>query len=341
MRASMLIAAIATALAPATVHAQDDYAAVLLQYLSGDADAAIERLLTLPYAEIGAGVQAFDETRAPRILTGAAAMHTEAALRRGEELGGQYHLRIATALVEFGDGARGTPNTTVRIQPRHAMPVSVEFRRLWYCTIVNRFEAGAMLPDADRYLARALILFPDNAELQLLAGVAAEMHAAPRISAGSAGDRRRGLEQAEQHYRNVLAQEPDRLEARLRLGRVLVERDRPAEARPLLQPLTTAADDRLAYLAGLFLGGIEERGHHDEEASACYERAAARLPLAQTALLSASELHHRRGDRQWAAEAVSAAAGARNEFDPWWTYLFGEYWRADLLIATVRTKRHA
>ena len=107
----------------------------------------------------------------------------------------------------------------------------------------------------------------------------------------------------------------------------------------LLKPLVTAADTRLAYLASLFLGGVEDSSGHPDGAAELYAKAANILPTAQTARLAASELAYRKGAREAAAEAVPEAAGAANTYDPWWTYAFGEYWRGDLLLAALRQKR--
>jgi tetratricopeptide (TPR) repeat protein len=328
-------------LAPAAAHAQDQYAAVLLQYLSGDADAALAALQALPGLEVGAGLKAFDTTRARMILTGAAAMHTEAAFRRNGSLASEYHLQVATAIVEFGESSGVKTNTPMTIHPRAAAPVSDEFRRLWYCAVIAGLENSVMLARTDKYLAHALKLYPSHPEIQMLAGTAEEMRASLRTSNASGGDRRHALDQAEKHFRAAVAIEPNRLEARLRLARVLVQRDRFDEARTLLTPLTTTTDDRIAYLASLFLGGIEDHDGHDDKALALYLDAVGRLPVAQAARLAASELLHRRGERRIAGDAIPAAAGDGNGFDPWWTYPFGEYWRVELLLNAVRAKRHA
>lgn len=340
MRRVVAILAAAVCL-PVAAHAQEAYAAILLEYLTGDSDAAIARLASLPPGELDAGVAAFDTTRSRLVLTGAAALHTELALGRAGGGTGDYHLHVATAIVEFGERRGPTTNTPISIRPQHAAPVSDEFRRLWYCTVINKLEGAALLAGADKYVAHALALYPDSGELQLLAGIADEMHASARVTDIPARDRRRALERAELHYREALARAPGRLEARLRLGRVLQQRDKLTEARTLLTPLTSATEDRLAYLASLFLGGIEDREDHAAAAAGLYDRAAARVPTAQTARLAASEIRHRTGDRQAAADAVPVSTGDGNIFDPWWTYVFGEYWRVDSLLDAIRRARRA
>jgi tetratricopeptide (TPR) repeat protein len=321
--------------------AQQAYAGVLLEYLTGDADAAVEKVRKLDRSEILAGLYAFNTTRSRMVLPGAAALHTEAALRQSlaGTPGTVFDLQIATALVEFGEGVKLKSNSQYSIKPVAAAPVSAEFRRLWYCAVIEVLLDNGKAQFADAYLGHAQALFPANAEIQLLAGISEEMRASPRISNLSAGDRRDESKRAEAHYRRVLAINPDRLEARLRLGRVLQQRNAMTEARAMLTPLVETPDARIAYLAQLFLGGIEDATGKADAAAALYDRAAALIPNAQTARLAASELRHRRGERQAAADAVPAAAGDANTFDPWWTYVFGEYWRRDLLLDALRKLR--
>jgi tetratricopeptide (TPR) repeat protein len=324
-----------------TASAQEAYADTLLAYFTGDADAAVRTVAAMSPIDIQAGVEAFDTTRSPTVLPGAAAMHTEAALRQNGALGNLYHLQIATAIVEFGERHAGRSNATFAIHPLHARPVSEEFRRLWYCTVITALLSGGSIVHAEKYLAHALALYPDNGEVQLLAGVAQEMLASPRTSNLSDGDRRKALSAAEKHYRAVVAAEPTRLEARLRLARVLSERREWTEARTLLLPLLDTHEGRIRYLSALFHGRVEDALRHPDEAAALYARAATSLPTAQAARLAASELLHRGGDRAAAAEVIPAAAGPGNTFDPWWTYVFGEYWRVEILLNALRLLRSA
>ena len=339
MRHLVALVGVALCLQAGVVRAQDSYAAVLLEYLSGDADKALTRLADLSQADIQAGINAFDTTRSSLVLTGAAAMHTEEALRHGGSLIGNYHLLVATAIVQFGEHPPAKTNTPLQIHPRFASPVSAEFRHLWYCAVINRLQSAAMVTAAQQYLDHATGLYPDNPEIHLLAGIEEEMRGNPRTADRSAGDRRKALSDAEKEYRAVVKIEPTRLEAKLRLARVLQQLGHLDEARTLLTPLLVAPDARVVYLASLFLGGIEDAAGHPDAAATLYTRAAAILPTGQTARLAASELLYRHGEREAAAEAIPEAAGADNTFDPWWTYAFGEYWRGDLLVAALRLKR--
>jgi tetratricopeptide (TPR) repeat protein len=186
------------------------------------------------------------------------------------------------------------------------------------------------------YFENARLLFPDDAEMLLLSGIAEEIFASPRLFSMSAGAHRNALERAEGYLREAVAIAPDRMEARLRLGRVLMQRGRIAEARDLLKSVTGVEDARLFYLAALFLGGLEDEAGHTPGAADWYTQAIARMPAAQAAGLASSELQHRAGERQKAAGTLDAAISEKNTDDPWWGYVFGEYWRTDLLLDALR-----
>src|SRR5262252_1522731 len=97
----LVLAAVCLRAGPAA--AQQEYAGVLLEYLTGDSDAAVEKVRRLDRGEIQAGVEAFNRTGALQILPGAAALHTEAAFRFPPAADSAFHLAIATAIVEFGE----------------------------------------------------------------------------------------------------------------------------------------------------------------------------------------------------------------------------------------------
>src|SRR3954469_6382172 len=240
MRRSVALLVAAACLLPRAAGAQEIYASVLLDYLGGDPDAALRRLVVLDRQEVLAGVTAFNTTRARQILTGAAAMHTEAALRAAFAGGSNaFHLEVATALVEFGEEPKLKSNTPIVIHPKEAVPVSANFRKLWYGLVITVLQSGVRMSLAERYLGHALALFRGDPEIQLLAGIDQEMRASPRAASMSGGDERKFLDGAERHYRAALGGAPDRLETRLRLGRVLLQRHQLGEARTLLEPLTS------------------------------------------------------------------------------------------------------
>jgi tetratricopeptide (TPR) repeat protein len=219
---------------------------------------------------------------------------------------------------------------------RSSETVSPQFRRLWFLAAIAGLQYAGRLGTADAYLENARLLLPHDPDVLLLSGIAEEMRGSNRAVTPSAAERRTALGYAEVYLRSSLEYAPDRLEAQLRLGRVLYQRGHPAEARDLLTGLSQAQDVRLSYLAALFLGGLEDAAGRTADAAQWYARAAARMPSGQAAQLASSELRHRAGERQQAADAIPFAIGPKNSADPWWGYLFGEYWRIDLYLDALR-----
>ena len=137
-------------------------------------------------------------------------------------------------------------------------------------------ENGGRTSGGEAYLENARALFPHDPEFLLLSGMCEEMRASNRLTMISAGDRRKALGYAEVYLRASLELAPDRLETRLRLGRVLSQRDHADEARGLLTAVSEAPDARLSYLASLFLGGLEDAAGNPAGAAQWYAGAAAR-----------------------------------------------------------------
>jgi tetratricopeptide (TPR) repeat protein len=315
----------------------DDYAAIVRAYRDGDADAAVARLVALDRQRLETDFRLFTKWASPGLAAAAAALHTEVALRPRVAITvrmADVHLELAASIVEAGLpptipllGPRMPKGSDLREMPQH-------FRRLWYLAVLTAMEQQGRLKV--EYFERARLLFPHDAEILLLSGIAEEVFASPRLLTLSAGARRNALERAEAYLRDAIAIAPDRMEARLRLGRVLAQRGRAAEARDLLTGVTGIEDARLPYLAALFLGGLEDEAGNTAGAAQWYAKATAGIPAAQAARLASSELQHRAGERQKAIDTLDSAIGEKNVDDPWWAYVFGEYWRTDLLLDALR-----
>jgi tetratricopeptide (TPR) repeat protein len=134
--------------------------------------------------------------------------------------------------------------------------------------------------------------------------------------------RRLLLEFITRQYRDVLARDPTRAEARLRLGRVLLARGHRAEAEPELSMVAAGtADPFLAALARLCLARLEPA----DAAAAAYRGALDVDPGLRPAWLGLSQALHASGDRDGAVAAVERALspeGAR-PLDPWVEYHLG------------------
>jgi tetratricopeptide (TPR) repeat protein len=327
------------ALLAAQVSAQDTYSEILNEYKSGDPTAALHRLAGLGIPAIDSGFESLVNKLSPALSQTAAAMHTAAALRPVAPTGlgvAAHHLALATAIIEYEQPVKGK---LARPLPRSGIwPVTTEFRRLWYVTVVTSLESTAQLASAKKYLEAARELYPDDADVLLLSAIADEMLASPRTDDISEGARRKALEQAERYLRAAVAAAPGRLEAQLRLGRVLYLRGDPS-ARTVLESLSVATEPRLRYLSALFLGAVCDSEHDAVAAQSWYAKAMAELPDSQAAALALSELRYRTATPSEAAALLPSAIGERNESDPWWSYVFGEHWRAPILLDALRRMR--
>lgn len=163
-----------------------------------------------------------------------------------------------------------------------------------------------------------------DAQMRLLAGCARETEAV--IRGGHWVDKE--LRGAERYFGEALDDDPALLEARLRLGWVLVRRGRAEKARPLLRTVAeTPGDPGRRALAWLFLGKAHEEREDARAAIEAYRRATEIAPHFQAAHVAlAHALEEHAGDE--AAQEVLAAFFLESSRswvrdDPWNAYPFG------------------
>jgi len=181
----------------------------------------------------------------------------------------------------------------------------------------------------------ALELFRDDGEVLFQAGVLHEVLAARQWQQGVTTRRRAGvslleseneeLRRAEQLLRQALGVNQDHVEAHLRLGQVLGQRGRSADALVELRQVEAATQEPLLlYYAALFIGREEGSLNNVSAARAAYQRAAALFPRAQSPYIGLSELEMRSGNRLGAAQALEAVwkwgTSRQDEDDPWQLY---------------------
>jgi Tetratricopeptide repeat len=313
------------------------YGALVHEYMSGSADEAVSQVVALDSDTRRQGFAAFvSGNHSPDLLAAVAAMHTEAALR--PRLGMldwtvDQHFALAAGIIEVG-APRRLKRIGASVGTR--VPVTPEFRYLWFVTVTTALENGGRPDKAAQLLENARVFFPQDPHILLLSGISEEMRASSRLVNAGEGQRRKALADAEGYLRASLALAPEGMETRLRLGRVLSQRGQFDEARGLLGAVSDVEDQRISYLASLFLGGLEDSAGNTAAAAQFYERAGSKGPATQASRLAASELKHRAGERQEAAARLPSAIGPANSFDPWWSYLFGEYWRVGSYLDALR-----
>jgi tetratricopeptide (TPR) repeat protein len=132
-------------------------------------------------------------------------------------------------------------------------------------------------------------------------------------------------------------------EARLRLGRMLMLRQKYSDARPVLERARTEADHQyLRYLASLFLGQLDERVGQYFDAERAYRDAYQQYPAAQAVTLSLARLLILRGVDAEADALILAMFEARRSPgatpDPWGLYDFGQFWRLEQRVANLRAQ---
>jgi tetratricopeptide (TPR) repeat protein len=338
MRATLVAAALALVVRLPAAQVPAGYAQLVERYQAGDSEGAVTQLAALDTQTIQSGFTALMVNPPARLVAAAAAMHTELAVRLSPRdfFLSDRHLRMATSIVEVGMPAKLKRNGSVALKPALVPAVTPEFRRVWYLVVTNAMEGAGRYPTAEAYLENARILFPHDAEILLMSGIAAEMRGSDRESRSSDGDRRTAFGHAEVYLRASRALAPDQPGTRLRLGRVLQLRGQAGEAREVLTAVADQSDKRLSYLASLFLGGLEDAAGNTAAAAQWYERASGTFPSSQAARLAANELRHRAGERHEAAAASPSAIGTGNSDDPWWSYHLGEYLRINVYLPAMR-----
>ena len=195
-------------------------------------------------------------------------------------------------------------------------------------------------------------MFPDDAVLQFLSGCQQETYAGPEVQATAktavlpAGyhldveSESAALRDAETFLRRALMLDQDMIEARIRLGHVLVARGRPQEAADVLRAAdTTKESGELQYFHAMFLGQAEEAVGRVDQARDSYARASTLFPHAQSPYLARAALATRRGDRATALKETQLLfelpATDREFDDPWWSYRVAQARNADALLEAL------
>jgi tetratricopeptide (TPR) repeat protein len=230
--------------------------------------------------------------------------------------------------------------------------------REWYLLALLVPARHMLIDEGGTFAAEAADRFPLDADIQLAAGCLDETRAdfnqqlpsgirvgPPRAtwaddlgptgeSAYWGGNRltRRTQatprEEATRRFRAALAADPERHEARLRLGRVLGLLKQRKPALDLFEQAgRDAPDSRLRYLARILVGSIFELEDRWDDAERVYREAIGILPGAQSARVALASVLERAG-RQADANAVVAPgltpdAASALAADPMWTYRLG------------------
>jgi tetratricopeptide (TPR) repeat protein len=209
--------------------------------------------------------------------------------------------------------------------------------RQWYLVVGVAHHSQLRLADARAILEEGLRRFADDEHLLVAAGSVHETLASPRVGLPrlpltSAEEPPREvaahLRIAETYYRRALERNAEAGEARLRLGRVLL--DLGALGDGLREFESGRQSGFVRYSARLLSGRAHEQAGRLDDAAAFYRAAAAVCPRCQVPAIALSAVLARAGDRDAAAAALlDASAAGTASSDPWHFYDFGQRWRLD------------
>jgi tetratricopeptide (TPR) repeat protein len=328
-------------------------AEALTTYRGGDPWGALARLQTIPDGRLD------DATETLWIQGG---------LSQGEWVG-----RIRTAIVLFTEAwflrdrkgpplqrdpylvsARALVRGLVRRADDHHRWIGAAERRFardWYLLVVSNRHGHAQVGWSRAFLTEARDLFPQDPEVLVVSGADHEMLSNTtkgyfaRVDAGgmpigdAAINPRQELEQAEGYLRQAAARAPDLVEARLRFGRVLYQRDDLAgAARELHAALSKTTQDQVRYLASTFLGQVAVARGDLDEADRFYADALRVWPGGQVAMIGRSEAAYLRGRPAEAATTIGSLLQQVGPDDPWWLYLVGDWWHFEARLTALRSE---
>jgi tetratricopeptide (TPR) repeat protein len=304
-------------------------------------------------------------------MPAAAALHVDTAIQAQAEDRrdvAEAHRQLALELVdlmeqELAASTGGSPITRPRITdgpafsgPTQIGPDTRIARRAQASQLITLLSVWLLqlrgdLAQIQAPLARAQQRFPQDPLVALALGSLHEAHAAPNAlveaSVGRQGnlekwrqeERAFRLEQALAGYRQATTLDPTLAEAHLRLGHVLLLTGKVDDAdAAFARASTETADKRWRYLAEMLRADAADARGDRAAARQRYQAALAAWPEAQSPVLALSRIDASSGEwteAQARLGTLSPRAGGRAE-DPWWAYGFGQAWRIDAGLATLR-----
>ena len=249
----------------------------------------------------------------------------------------KVHLDASSELLQWSRRAVADRRdwTTMR---RHAfkdrpIDTSLELKesfdgRDFYVALASAALALGYAEAAGPFAAQAAIEAPRDSEVQLVLGCVASGLATERAVQHRDSDAARARKDAEKAFRDALAFDPLTHEARLRLGKLLLDTNRATEAEPLLAEVDAkATTERQRYLARLFLGRAAERSGRSEDAIRWYRRALEAWPDSQAARLALAHALEQSSGPAAARELVGTLLDRTRRLDrpsdPWFLYPIG------------------
>jgi tetratricopeptide (TPR) repeat protein len=340
MRVSRVLIAIilASAQVGAASSSERTYADVIEIFRAGQDQEALDALKMLSFLEVVAGrdrlMKASGDSRLPPPKRVAADMelavllHTIYALRERAQRSPEFRNQINIALAYIGRLKAGDRKSA--------------FVQTWWVMVIAFLHQQFAVVDAKDFAARARESVDDFPDLYIAIGATEEMGWTQRHEADGSEGFKGDLKEAERAYRSALAADPNLVEARLRLGRVLTLRGDPESLKVLEQIDAGTTDGGFRYLARLFEGDAFERQGDLAAAERQYRAAILLLPTAQSAHIALAHVQHVMGARTKAAAETRVTTQDRvtqDAADPWFWYPRGMFWHANVYLDALL--RHA
>lgn len=292
-----------------------EYWSVVKGYHEGKTAPAIKEMSAWPHDRISkvqatqfqpeAGLDNLRMSKAewrPALLRAAAMLHTEVGLgvlKQRDLAAFQFHAGIADGWLNLADDRRSPPGG---------------LRSRWNVAIGRVLLLNKAFVEAEAYLDRLNVKFPNDAGVLLALGTARESRAVSTAPAAPLFER-------------ALALDPTLVEARLRLARLALDREDDAAAEKELSAVKqTAKEPSHLFLANLWLGQIRERQKPWTAAAELYVEAIKTLPDAMSGYVTLSDVLKANGELAQSAGVMDryTARGVKSVIaDPLNTYPLG------------------
>jgi tetratricopeptide (TPR) repeat protein len=383
--AVLFIALVAEGTAAAQTRIRAPYLDILWDYYDGNYQQAIDDVATWPVdgmedrafkdldtavlTAVGGRVKVLTEGQRltlvkiwAKLTPIAALLHTEAGwqlLQKKEYKAGKQHLLLARAMVDW-------PRWRFiheYLPDENEKRAYKQLRREVYLAIAWLLQTSLEEATLKEHLELARKNLPDDPEIWLASGSAEELYADPTMlkrltrtdtrvprDAWELTMRDRFLEKAEEYHRGAIARDPTLAEAHVRLGRVLQQRGKLADARATLEAARRMeSPSEMGYLATLFLAAVVEEADREAKKQSntqspqleVYEELVQKWPECQSSHLGLSRAYSARGNAPAALEALKPLWKEQQHracFDAWWVYQSGQAWRLKALLQALRER---
>ena len=329
------------------------YLATAAQYASGNRAGALREIRQWWLPEIARATAALrreelhlrSEAKDPddidfRTVEGAILMHAQAGilfLQDQKLRPAKVHLDASSEMLQWSRKAAAEARnwTTMRKAtfkdrpPDPALELTESINpRDFYVALASAALALGYAEAASPFADQARLEAPLNPVVQLVAGCVASGLAVEKALQHRDADASRARLAAEVAFREAVTHDAAAYEARLRLGKLLLDQNRAVEAEPLLAEVEAkATDERLRYLARLFLGRAAEQRGRSEDAIRSYRGALEAWPTSQAARFGLAHALEKSSGPDASREIVGAmldsSRATDGPSDPWFLYPIG------------------